>query len=285
MSELTSNNYLDFSINNGCLSSDTEENTSSGENSSIINYESIEGIFNYEPTKEDPINEKDLYFAPDKKDTKCSERQKDNKFIVTEGTKQNTQMMKKKRGKPSALNTNKIHDKFSFDNLMRKIKNHSLSLIVPFLNVILIVLDIKGEFFQLSYEFKKKIKTSYFYELKKETLGDIICNKISPKYKHDENENIILFKKLEKHEVLKNIFKMEYITFFKRYYMESKKCINLKVFGLEKEIILPEKCKMYNDLIESIKKSKDEDNENYIKSIKKCIDKHYISKNLFKTNK
>ena len=194
-------------------------------------------------------------------------------------------MTKKKRGKPSVLNKNKIHDKFSFDNLLRKIKNHSLSVIVPFLNAILIVLDIKEEFFQLSYEFKKKIKNNYFCELKKKTLGDIICNKISPKYKHDENENIILYKKLQNHEVLKNIFKMEYITFFKRYYMESKKCINLKVFGLEKEIILPEKCKMYNDLIESIKKSKDEDNENYIKSIKKCIDKHYISKNLFKTNK
>jgi hypothetical protein len=277
MSEFTSKIYLDFSINNGCLSSDNEENTTSGENSSSINYESIEDIFNYEPVKEDPIKEKDLYFTP--------ERQKDKLFIVEESSKNNTQMTKKKRGKPSVLNKNKIHDKFSFDNLLRKIKNHSLSVIVPFLNAILIVLDIKEEFFQLSYEFKKKIKNNYFCELKKKTLGDIICNKISPKYKHDENENIILYKKLQNHEVLKNIFKMEYITFFKRYYMESKKCINLKVFGLEKEIILPEKCKMYNDLIESIKKSKDEDNENYIKSIKKCIDKHYISKNLFKTNK
>ena len=277
MSEFTSKIYLDFSINNGCLSSDNEENTTSGENSSSKNYESIEDIFNYEPVKEDPIKEKDLYFTP--------ERQKDKLFIVEESSKNNTQMTKKKRGKPSVLNKNKIHDKFSFDNLLRKIKNHSLSVIVPFLNAILIVLDIKEEFFQLSYEFKKKIKNNYFCELKKKTLGDIICNKISPKYKHDENENIILYKKLQNHEVLKNIFKMEYITFFKRYYMESKKCINLKVFGLEKEIILSEKCKMYNDLIESIKKSKDEDNENYIKSIKKCIDKHYISKNLFKTNK
>ena len=277
MSEFTSKIYLDFSINNGCLSSDNEENTTSGENSSSINYESIEDIFNYEPVKEDPIKEKDLYFTP--------ERQKDKLFIVEESSKNNTQMTKKKRGKPSVLNKNKIHDKFSFDNLLRKIKNHSLSVIVPFLNAILIVLDIKEEFFQLSYEFKKKIKNNYFCELKKKTLGDIICNKISPKYKHDENENIILYKKLQNHEVLKNIFKMEYITFFKRYYMESKKCINLKVFGLEKEIILPEKCKMYNDLIESIKKSKDEDNENYIESINKCIVKHYISKNLFKTNK
>ena len=76
---------------------------------------------------------------------------------------------------------------------------------------------------------------------------------------------------------------MDYITFFKRYYMESKKCINLKDYGLEKEVILSEKCKMYNDLIK--KNSNNEDNENYIKSIKNCINKNYITKKLFKTYK
>jgi hypothetical protein len=278
MSEFTSVDSLDFSFNNGCISSNYEENTSSGENFSTISYGAIEKIFNSQPNKEDPIKDKDLYLITDKKDTKCSEGQRTNLFI--------TQLMNKKRGKPSILNTNKVHDKFSFDNELRKVNNHSLSCIVPFLNVILIVLDINEEFYQLSYEFKKEIKNSYFCELKKKTLGEIICNKISSKYiKHDENKNINLYKKLENHEILKKIFKMDYITFFKRYYMESKKCINLKDFGLEKEIILSEKCKMYNDLIESIKKSSNKDNEKYIKSIQKCIDQNYISKKLFKTNK
>ena len=76
---------------------------------------------------------------------------------------------------------------------------------------------------------------------------------------------------------------MDYITFFKRYYMESKKCINLKDYGLENEVILSEKCKMYNDLIKKI--TNNEDNENYIKSIKKCIKENYINKKLFKTYK
>ena len=278
MSEFTFIESLDFSFNNGCISSNNEKNTSSGENFSTISYGTIEKIFNSQPNKEDPIKDKDLYLITDKKDTKCSEGQRTNLFI--------TQLMNKKRGKPSILNTNKVHDKFSFDNELRKVNNHSLSCIVPFLNVILIVLDVNEEFYQLSYEFKKEIKNSYFCELKKKTLGEIICNKISSKYiKHDENKNINLYKKLENHEILKKIFKMDYITFFKRYYMESKKCINLKDFGLEKEIILSEKCKMYNDLIESIKKSSNKDNEKYIKSIQKCIDQNYISKKLFKTNK
>ena len=42
---------------------------------------------------------------------------------------------------------------------------------------------------------------------------------------------------------------------------------------------------MYNALIERIINSKNDDNEVYIKSIKKCIDKNYITKILFKTNK
>ena len=78
---------------------------------------------------------------------------------------------------------------------------------------------------------------------------------------------------------------MDYITFFKRYYMNSKKCINLRDFGLEQEVILSKNCKMYNDLIERIKNSNNDDNENYLKSIKKCIDKNYITKKLFKTSK
>ena len=281
MNEFTSIYSLDFSINNGCPSSDIEENNSSEEKSSIINYETIKNIFNYPPIKEDTIKASDIYLIP----TNISQRQIRNLFTIIESTNHITQMTKKKRGKPSILNTNKTHNKFSIDNLLRKINNHSLSLIVPFLNDILKDLGIKEEFCQLPYDYKKKIKNNYFCDLKKKTLGEIIKNKISSKYKKVENKNIDLYGKIENHEVLKNIFKMDYITFFKRYYMESKKSINLKVFGLEKEINLSEKCKMYNDLIEKIKKSNNKDTEKYIKCIKKCINKNYIECKLFKTIK
>ena len=167
---------------------------------------------------------------------------------------------------------------------MAKVKNHSLSSVPPFLNDILKVLSIKEKFYQLSHKFKKKIQNNYFSEAKKETLGKIICNKISPKYRRlDKNENKKTFDKVKDHEIFKNILNMDYITFFKRYYMESKKCINLKDYGLENEVILSEKCKMYNDLIK--KNANNEDNENYLKSIKNCIKKNYITKKLFKTYK
>ena len=282
MIDITSINSLDLAFNNEYLFSDNESNFSSENIPNDIINEKINDIFNY---KVDPFDEYDVEdYIPDKKSLGPK---KMNLFIVTDKTNQSTQLIRKKRGKPCDLNKKrtKIHDRFSIDNLLIKIKNHSLSLVAPFLNDILKVLFIEEEFYQLPHKFKKNIKNNYFSEEKKKTLGEIICNKISPKYKCDENENIKTFNKVKDHEVFKKILNMDYITFFKRYYMESKKCINLRDFGLEHEIILSDKCKMYNDLIERIKNSKNDDNENYIKSIKKCIDKNYITKKLFKTSK
>ena len=282
MTEFTSINSSDLLIINESHLSDNEENSSSEEMFNEINCEKINNIINKLfnnkslPLDEDNIKYYDAYFYPNKK--------KSDLFIVTEST---TQLTKKKRGKHSNLNKNnkKTHNRFSIDNLLIKIKNHSLSLVAPFLNDILKKLSIKEEFYQLSHKFKKNIKNNYFSEEKKKTLGEIICNKISPKYKHDENENQRIFVKVKNHEIFKKILNMDYITFFRRYYMESKKCINLKDYGLENEVILSEKCKMFNDLIKKIKNSNNEDNENYIKSIKKCINKNYKAKKLFKTSK
>ena len=282
MKDFTSIDSSDLAFNSEFLFSDNESNYSSENILNDISDEKMNDIFNY---KVDPFDEYDVEdYIPDKKSLGPK---KMNLFIVTDKTNQSTQLIRKKRGKPSALNKKrtKIHDRFSIDNLLIKIKNHSLSLVAPFLNDILKFLFIEEEFYQLSHKFKKNTKNNYFSEEKKKTLGEIICNKISPKYKCDENENIKTFYKVKDHEVFKKILNMDYITFFKRYYMGSKKCINLRDFGLEHEIILSDKCKMYNDLIERIKNSKNDDNENYIKSIKKCIDKNYITKKLFKTSK
>ena len=283
ITEFTSINSSDFGIINESPLSDNKENPSSEEMIDVINcekvYNIINNIFKYKnlPLEEDNIEYYPLYFYPNKK---SSVKKKTNLFVVIQFTK-------KKRGKHSDLNKDntKTHDKFSLDNLLAKVKNHSLSLVAPFLNDILKVFFIEEEFYQLSHKFKKNIKNNYFSEAKKKTLGEIICNKISPKYKKDENENKRIFNKVKDHEVFKKILNMDYITFFKRYYMESKKCINLKDYGIENEVILSEKCKMYNDLIKRIENSNNEDNENYIKSIKRCINKNYIAKKLFKTYK
>ena len=269
------------------LSSDNEEKDPAEEEKmdNDICSEKINNIFNYKANDfdKDNIKENDLYLCPNKKSSI-----KKIKFIVNENTNHITKLIKKKRGKHSNLNKNnkKTHDKFGFDNILAKVKNHSLSLVVPFLNTILKVLLIEEQFFQINYEYKKNIKNKCFSEEKKKTLGDIIINSISSKYKkHEYDINDRTLKKVKDHEIFKKILNMDYITFFKRYYMESKKCINLKDYGLENEVILSEKCMMFNDLIKKNNNPNNEDNENYIKSIKKCIYKNYYETKLFMTNK
>ena len=280
ITDFTSIKFSDFAHKNESIFSDNEESDSADEMLSEFNYSKIFDILNFKGLS---IDEED-----NTKENDSPIKIKKDLFVVTESTNHKTQLTKKKRGKPSYLNIDKarVHDRFAIDNLLAKIKNHSLSLIPPFLNDILKVLSIEEEFYQLSHKYKKNIKNDFFSESKKTTLGEIICNKISSKYKnHDENENKRIYDKVKDNEVLKKIFNMDYVTFFKRYYMESKKCINLRAYGLENEIVLSEKCKMYNDLIKRIKNSNIDDNENYLKCIKKCIDKNYIRKNLFKTSK
>ena len=276
LTDFTSIKFADFAHKNESIFSDNEESDSADEMLSEFNYAKIFDILNFKGLS---IDEED-----NTKENDSPIKIKKNLFVITESTNHKTQLIKKKRGKPSYLNIDKarVHGRCSIDNVLAKINNHSLSFVVTFLNDILKVLSIEEEFYQLSHKFKKNINNNFFSELKKKTLGEIICNGISSKYKnHDENENKRIYDKVKDNEVLKKIFNMDYVTFFKRYYMESKKYINLRAYGLENEIILSEKCKMYNDLIKRIKYSNIDDNENYLKCIKKCIDKNYIRKNLF----
>ena len=123
-----------------------------------ISYEKINDIFNCkcdpDPFEENNIEDYILYFNSYKKTLGPNKK---NLFLVNEKTNHITQLTKKKRGKPSSLNKKrpKIHDRFSIDNLLVKIKSHSLSLVPPFLNDILKVLFIEEEFYQLSHKYKK----------------------------------------------------------------------------------------------------------------------------------
>ena len=60
----------------------------------------------------------------------------------------------KKRGKPKEkINIDKIHDKNTSDNLLRKIQVHYLSFIINYINEILINLNYKQRFLHLVYKF------------------------------------------------------------------------------------------------------------------------------------
>ena len=107
--------------------------------------------------------------------------------------------------------------------------------------------------------------------MKENTIGEIICNKISSKYKYkDENSNKLLYDKIKGNIVMKKILEIKYLKLFEIYY-ESNKIISLEEYGINKEIILTNKVKMYNDLLQ-----KQKFYERDKKEIEKIIKKNFL---------
>jgi hypothetical protein len=203
-----------------------------------------------------------------------------NLFIVRDTTNDTTLSKNKKRGRKTNLKKErKTHDKFSADNILRKIQVHFISFIVFFLNDILRSFAIKERFLKLDYKFINDVKKQNFAELKNKNIGDIISNKISTKYKKDENTNINLYELLKSNKVLGKIFNIKYIDFFEKYYMKKEKTVDLRKFGKEEEITLSNKTKTYYEFLEK-EKSKAKD-EIYIKEINECLNKYYLTKQKF----
>jgi hypothetical protein len=61
--------------------------------------------------------------------------------------------------------------------------------------------------------------------------------------------------------------------------MKKEKTIELRIFWIEKEIILSKKTKTYYEFLEK-EKSKAKD-EIYIKEINECLNKYYLTKQKF----
>ena len=67
-------------------------------------------------------------------------------------------ILEKKRGRKTKDIKIKIHDKYTIDNILRKIQVHYLNFLVEFINEILKYLGFKQRLFSLDYNFKKKCK-------------------------------------------------------------------------------------------------------------------------------
>ena len=238
--------------------------------------------------EEDNSEENELYYIenPKAKNTKSTE---DTIHIKSKlYFKTNNNILKKKRGRQikennisKIRNIKKIHNKFSTDNLLRKIQVHYLSFIISVANIILKAFNYKEKFYKLDYDLKKKVNKDYFESLKKKKIYEIICNNISKKYKEkNANINTIIYEKIQNNEILKNFFNENYLIFFKDIYYKSEKTINLKKYGLEKKIFLSKDIKMFKDLLKDNNKY-DEKNEKYIEDIHLCVSQNYLPENKF----
>ena len=188
-----------------------------------------------------------------------------------------------KRGRPKKSNqknnVRKIHNKFTSDNLRRKIHVHFLNFIISFFNGILSYSGYEEQFYKLDYYLNiKNVNKAYFNRLKNKNIGEIISGKISSKFKNkDKDFNFNLFQKLKNDKILKKLFSQSYFLIFKVFYFQSKKKINLKEYRLNVEISLSEEVKMFSDLLERI-----EDN-NYKRAIINYTKNNFLENSLFKT--
>jgi hypothetical protein len=172
----------------------------------------------------------------------------------------------------------KKHDKFAKDNIKRKIQVHYIKFLRDLLNhIIKEVLKENIEFKPLDYQFIMKIDKNSFLSIKSKSLGTIFKENPSPKFKDYEQKNIEIYNDIiNKSEILKNILDKLYLEFINIYYKNTRK-INLRKYGLDKDIILPNNIKFYEDLIKMNETDSSSDNEFYINKIEKIIKKEFVS--------
>lgn len=218
--------------------------------------------------------EKNLYFK--------TKKEAIPKFKIKKKGK-STQLItnKRKRGKTKKSNNNKTHYPDAPDNLLRKINVHYLNFLVSFINEVLHAYNYKYKFLKLNYNFKKNVNKNIVEKMKKETIGDIIRQKISSRYKKhfDLNYNENILKEIKKKEELNKIFSDNYLNIFTKIYLKSNKIINLKEYGIDKVISLPDKVKMYKDLL--LKTGEKELKKRYIKNINQCIKQNFAQNIIF----
>ena len=126
-----------------------------------------------------------------------------------------------KRGRPNKSNlkknSRKIHNKFTSDNLRRKIHIHFLNFIISFLNEILSYSGYEDQFYKLDYNRNiKNVNKAFFNRLKNKNIGEIISGKISSKFKNKEKDfNFFFFQKLKNDKILNKLFSQSYFLIFK----------------------------------------------------------------------
>jgi hypothetical protein len=214
--------------------------------------------------------ENENYNSTTKETTSKNKSEKTNKHLGRK-SKRETELQKEK---PS-------HGIYSEDNILVKIQGHYLNFIISFLNSIFPLFNYHKKLKKLDRKFKINIKKNNLNEyLYKSTIGEIISNKISEKFKLIEdkiNANRNIYEEIKHIPILKDILSQNYLKFFKKFYYFSDSYINLKDFGLNKTIILSKEVKNFNHLLKKNGKRGTE----YIMSLKEYAIRNYMPELMF----
>ena len=162
---------------------------------------------------------------------------------------------------------------FMDNSIAIKPQIHYLNFIIALLNCIMSHLNCNKILYKLDRKFKISMAKKNFEFLKRMTIGDIISAKISRKYiQIKDNANKNTCEELKDIPVLNKILSENYLVFFKKFYYNSDTSINLKDYGLDKDIIFTKNVKNFKQFLKDNKNRGDQ----YIKAIKRHILKRYF---------
>ena len=173
-------------------------------------------------------------------------------------------------------NDKKIHSKYDYDNIIRKVQVHFQNFLVSFINEILLNFGYNKKFLKIDYKNKKNVKKENVEKMKSIEIGQILRQNISTKYKRqykvDKDKNNKLYLEIIKNDSIKKILSETYINIFRNFYYINKR--DLIDYGLN--ITLSNNVKTYQDFLEEQK----EDGV-IIEKIKNMVKKCYLPRKLF----
>ena len=145
--------------------------------------------------------------------------------------KNNKDFLNKKRGRKKKISNDSdkkssIHDKYSDDNLKRKIKTHFHNFIIAFLNMkSKNILSKKYQFGKMSSEITQNITVEYNQNLFVKKMKDIIVE-MSDKFQDKDRNRIalqIIMKKANNNDEIIQLLDTNYKDMYLNYYLKSTK--------------------------------------------------------------
>lgn len=156
------------------------------------------------------------------------------------------------------------HDKYSIDNIIRKIQVHFINFSINYINRILLLLGKDVKLYKISSSSKQNENKKKFLLLKSMTIKEVLSQDISPKYKKQKNKkiNIELIDNIKNEPIIKNLLSANFLTVFRELYYNEK--------GNKLDFL--KKIEIYEDLV-----NKNQKDTLYVKKLNECLKKYFLS--------
>ena len=135
--------------------------------------------------------------------------------------------------------------------------------------------DCPFKFIDIDYKNKKALNKKKFPSLKTQSIGKILCQEVSSKFRKQSKQNLFknntIFKQVSKNKIVNDFLSQKYIELFKDYYFSNKRNFNENGVNFQ----FSEKVKTFENLLSKIEKYDDKDE--YKRKIYEVIQKYYFT--------